>query len=214
MKTGDKVRFLNAVGGGIVRRFQNKDIVIVEEDDGFETPVLIRECVVIEEKNILENNIPRKPLTLPGKDVFGDLEQADIEAAPAAVRELLISATDLQEAMTQKTKADQTYRQPASVRKNKTPDILEVDLHINQLLDSTAGLNSTDMLSYQLSIFRKTMEENKTQKGRRIVFIHGKGDGVLRNALLTELKTKYKNFPFQDASFREYGFGATMVTVR
>ena len=60
MKIGDKVRFLNAVGGGIVRRFQNKEIVVVEEDDGFETPVLIRECVVVDEKNISNNNIPQK----------------------------------------------------------------------------------------------------------------------------------------------------------
>jgi hypothetical protein len=52
MKTGDKVRFLNAVGGGIVRRFKNKDIVIVEEEDGFETPVLIRECIVVEENTM------------------------------------------------------------------------------------------------------------------------------------------------------------------
>ena len=41
---------------------------------------------------------------------------------------------------------------------------------------------------------------------RSIVFIHGKGDGVLRKAILQELKYKYKNYESQDASFREYGF--------
>ena len=35
-----------------------------------------------------------------------------------------------------------------------------------------------------------------------------------RNAILKELKTKYRDYPYQDASFREYGFGATMVTIR
>ena len=29
-----------------------------------------------------------------------------------------------------------------------------------------------------------------------------------------ELKTKYKQYYYQDASFREYGFGATMVTIK
>ena len=48
---------------------------------------------------------------------------------------------------------------------------------------------------------------------QRIVFIHGKGDGVLRKAILTELKTKYPACKWQDASFKEYGYGATMVTV-
>jgi len=28
------------------------------------------------------------------------------------------------------------------------------------------------------------------------------------------LKTRYKQHYFQDASFREYGFGATMVTIK
>lgn len=40
------------------------------------------------------------------------------------------------------------------------------------------------------------------------------GEGVLRNAILKELKYKYKNCDVQDASFREYGFGATQVTIR
>ena len=48
---------------------------------------------------------------------------------------------------------------------------------------------------------------------RRIVFIHGKGEGVLRNALIKELRTHYKQCRYQDASFREYGYGATMVTI-
>mgnify|MGYP000107708567 CR=1 FL=1 len=38
VKIGDKVRFLNSVGGGIVRRFKGNDQVIVEDEDGFEYP--------------------------------------------------------------------------------------------------------------------------------------------------------------------------------
>ena len=34
MKIGDKVRFLSEVGGGIVKGFQGKDIVLVEDADG------------------------------------------------------------------------------------------------------------------------------------------------------------------------------------
>jgi len=58
------------------------------------------------------------------------------------------------------------------------------------------------------------MKANLTKKGQKIVFIHGKGDGILRTSLEKELKTAYKRqCIFQDASFREYGYGATMVTV-
>ena len=45
VKVGDRVRYLNAVGGGIVVRIA-KDIAYVDED-GFETPVLARELSLI-----------------------------------------------------------------------------------------------------------------------------------------------------------------------
>ena len=48
MKIGDKVRFLNEIGGGIVTGFRGKDIVLVEDADGFDIPMPIRECVVID----------------------------------------------------------------------------------------------------------------------------------------------------------------------
>ena len=75
-------------------------------------------------------------------------------------------------------------------------------------------MGNGEILNYQLEVFRKTLDEYKNKKGQKIVFIHGKGDGVLRKALLQELKYKYKTYQSQDASFREYGFGATMVTIR
>ena len=58
MKIGDKVRFLSEVGGGIVSGFQGKDIVLVQDEDGFDIPMPMRECVVIETDDY---NIKRKP---------------------------------------------------------------------------------------------------------------------------------------------------------
>lgn len=45
-KVGDTVRFLNSIGGGRIIRIKD-NIAYVEEEDGFETPVLLRECVVV-----------------------------------------------------------------------------------------------------------------------------------------------------------------------
>ena len=47
MKIGDKVRFLSETGGGIVSGFQGKNIVLVEDADGFEIPFPITEVVVV-----------------------------------------------------------------------------------------------------------------------------------------------------------------------
>ena len=126
----------------------------------------------------------------------------------------MISATDIQEAMQQKIREDRRVPHSIVKRKNTDSNVLEVDLHIGKLLDNTNGLNSTDMLNYQLDKFREVLEQYAGNKGQKIVFIHGKGNGVLRKAIEKELKTKYKSYYFQDASFREYGFGATMVTIK
>ena len=93
-------------------------------------------------------------------------------------------------------------------------EIIEVDLHADNLLDTTAGLSTADILNLQIDHFCRVMDENLRKPGQKIVFIHGKGEGVLRNAIMKELTHRYKGHDVQDASFREYGFGATQVTIR
>ena len=47
MKIGDKVRFLSEVGGGRVSGFQGKNIVLVEDEDGFEIPMQVKDVIVV-----------------------------------------------------------------------------------------------------------------------------------------------------------------------
>lgn len=99
-------------------------------------------------------------------------------------------------------------------KRQKIDGTLVIDLHADELLETTAGMNAADILHYQLDVFKKTMDENKKKKGQKIVFIHGKGEGVLRHALVHELNYRYKSCTYQDASFQEYGYGATQVTIK
>lgn len=123
-----------------------------------------------------------------------------------------IDEKQLQEAIKEKKNAElQTFHRP---QKQVVGNIVEIDLHCNELLETTAGMESKDILEYQMDVFRKTMDEYKLRKGQKIVFIHGKGDGILRQRILWELQTKYKRHHHQDASFKQYGYGATMVTIK
>ena len=106
----------------------------------------------------------------------------------------------------------QKPHQPVENPFKKLP-LIEVDLHIGELTDTTSGMEPKDMLELQLGEVRKTMEAHKRRQGQKIVFIHGKGEGVLRKAVLELLKKEYPKADLQDASFREYGFGATLVTI-
>ncbi|MDR2474447.1 MAG: DUF2027 domain-containing protein [Bacteroidales bacterium] len=345
IKTGDKVRFLNATGGGTVKRFIDKNIVCVEEPDGFETPVLIRECVVVESAadDLRLSSVDAAPKQPVAKNVVPPASEPEIEetaegekltvalaflplnlkslqtssfecflindsnyclfvcfmnrqAANWSCRHSVLlkpntkilvenfSAQDLNElkhiclqfvafktgkpfelknpysvdlridpvslfkihnfrendyfeedarifilvrndltekpitidpkALEKAMKEKLPTSLPTPAKKNEQKEVIEVDLHATELLDSLAGLDNAAILNYQLEKFRETLKQYSGKKGQKIVFIHGKGEGVLRKAILDELKTKYKNYYFQDASFREYGFGATLVKIR
>ena len=112
-------------------------------------------------------------------------------------------------------KKEQAERDPHVSKPHRSfrDNVIEVDLHISALLDNTNGLSNSVLLNTQLTEFRTIMERNRTNKGQKIVFIHGKGEGVLREAIIKELRHRYRNCEYQDASFREYGYGATLVTI-
>lgn len=135
-------------------------------------------------------------------------------------KEMYAKASDSNAQLAQNDNASSTYvRRYDDGRKSKfTPrkghDEEVVDLHADAVLETTAGMSSADILNYQLDIFRQTLEKFKNMKGKRIIFIHGKGEGVLRHAIVHELNYKYKSYPYQDASFQEFGYGATQVTIK
>jgi hypothetical protein len=360
MKIGDKVRFLSEVGGGIVKGFQGKNIVLVEDEDGFDIPMLDRELVVIdtddynievpipkEEKQTVKpkKNIIAKPeevddntdIELPPLEVAGgdklnvslayvpediklinstsfdaylvndsnyflyftymsgennswhvraqgliepnmkawlenfmqsDLNEmenisvqllafkkdkpfelhpatdvrlrldttkffkvhcfvdSDFFEKPALVksvvkddvpyRQYAVSSSEIEKEMILKRNND--MHQPARIIKKtdiKESDKIVIDLHLSELLDSTAGMSNSEMLNYQLGKFNETMTQYAGKHGQKLVFIHGKGEGVLRAAILNELQKKHKHdCQWQDASFKEYGYGATEVRIK
>ena len=132
----------------------------------------------------------------------------DRQAAPTA-----ISAETIEEAIVTKSVEKNPALKTRIEKKEKKDDILEIDLHIDKLLDDTTGMQPKDILDYQVSKFRQVMDANKKSKGLKIVFIHGKGEGVLRKELWKKLTLEYPSCDKQDASFLRYGFGATMVTI-
>lgn len=126
-------------------------------------------------------------------------------------RPLVVDSKRLKEQM---YKDEKNIAHEGKKKRQKDDGTLVIDLHADELLETTAGMNAADILHYQLDVFKKTMDENKKKKGQKIVFIHGKGEGVLRHALVHELNYRYKSCTYQDASFQEYGYGATQVTIK
>lgn len=361
MKIGDKVRFIYETGGGVVTGFRGKNVVLVEDKDGFEIPMPVNECVVVDtdEYNFVKKNPvskddnAKKKTTAPAKSTVDDeyedvpvvtyrpaerpegeklnvflaylpvdakslgnsrfeaylindsnyclyftyllaqdscrvlrsngllepnskifleefgreelngMERICVQILPfkekkpfvlkpainierridivkfyklhlfsdnpffddgaliyelvvddKPVKEIFTDAGEITKVILEKKKGDSRQEKLPQTKVARHSDILEIDLHIDELVETTAGMNSFDILNYQLDVVRKTIEENLRFKGKKIVFIHGKGEGVLRNAISQELRRRYPRCLSQDASFQKYGFGATMVIIK
>lgn len=89
-----------------------------------------------------------------------------------------------------------------------------IDLHIEQLSNRHESMNNIEMLNLQMDTFRVELQRAYQSRVPKVVFIHGVGNGILKQEITNELMHKHKAFRFQDASFQEYGYGATLVYLR
>lgn len=173
-----------------------------QENDFFELPALLY--------TIVENDKVTRPLVVDSKQLKEEMYQKEpkdhIEVTKADEKE--------NDTYVRRYNARKQTGNPFQLKHRGNDDIVVVDLHAHELLDTTTGMSAIDILNFQLQKFRDTLQQYKDKKGQRIVFIHGKGEGVLRRALINDLNYQYKKYQYQDASFQEYGYGATQVTIR
>lgn len=88
-----------------------------------------------------------------------------------------------------------------------------VDLHIGEILDNIAGLSSHDMLMLQMNYFRKALESAMAEEYRKVTFIHGVGNGTLKNSIIKELEI-YAHTEHAMASISKFGVGALDVIIK
>ena len=96
-----------------------------------------------------------------------------------------------------------------------TSEMEEVDLHIEELVESSIGLSAGEIMDIQMSRFNIALEGAIRSHTKKIIFIHGIGNGKLKYEIRKMLDTsKFSKYRYQDASFQEYGYGATMVILK
>ncbi len=89
----------------------------------------------------------------------------------------------------------------------------EIDLHIEALVDNHASWSRTEILEKQKSVIVKAIESAIAENYRRIIFIHGVGNFILKTELINILK-QYPTLHYFDASMQKYGRGATEVLIK
>lgn len=123
---------------------------------------------------------------------------------------------DKLDALNQKERkqAPDFYKKFNHVKKSKSTDYMEVDLHIENLIDNHKGMDNYQIVQVQMSNFRRSLNIALSRRLKKIVFIHGVGGGVLKSEIRFEIKEMYPNFELHDGSYQEYGQGATEVLLK
>lgn len=187
LKKNDRVNFLDAVGGGIVTKVDEASrLVWIETDDGFDVgPLAMSECVPV-------------------------VNSAEYMRHAHHT----ISAKNTPQAVTQEPKPSAPHTAVGKRSQRQSYEVV-VDLHLEALPTNGSGMTDVEKHQYQLQYFRMQMQQNIRFRGRRLVFIHGKGNGVLKNEIRQELLRNYKNkVDVHDADFSKYEEGATLVIVK
>lgn len=108
------------------------------------------------------------------------------------------------------SKKNYTSHKETKTGSRKALDVWEIDLHIESLVDSHTGMSNAEILSVQLKELRNFYNKAREKYIRKLVIIHGIGEGVLKSEVRMFLGKK-EGVEFYDADFREYGKGATAV---
>ncbi len=97
-------------------------------------------------------------------------------------------------------------------KKERFGPALEVDLHAEKLLPDPRKIPAHELLDLQVETARRQLEFAMRKRIQRLVFIHGVGEGVLREELHTLLR-RYEGLRYTDADYAAYGYGATEVYI-
>ena len=84
-----------------------------------------------------------------------------------------------------------------SIFKNKSQLVWEIDVHIENIVEHFYHLSNYEIINLQLEVCEEMILKAQRMKIRKLIIIHGKGQGVLRNEIHQMLYSF--NLDFKDA---------------
>ncbi|MCS6822202.1 MAG: Smr/MutS family protein [Microscillaceae bacterium] len=150
-----------------------------------------------------------KQLTLEAKHEISETKHKTLEIKHKS-SEIKLDAQKLREEMLEK----KTCASPHKVLSYIKPPKREIDLHIEALTDRYDQMNSQEMLELQLKTFERTLQEAIAVGMPEIIFIHGVGNGKLKQEIHKLLKQNKEIKGFEEAQREKFGYGATLVRIK
>lgn len=227
-QVGDKVKFLNQVGGGVVTKV-TPDTVFVQDDTGFDMPMppneLIRMADMTGAGKMFNSRIDVEVNDGVTEFKYKKADDTALATAPHAAlspeeenRQLKSQIANLKDQVNKLKKQLETLQRQNTQKLNDNvllqhmvaPGEAEVDLHIEKLHERPQSLTAHECFELQMRYFRICMTHAVLNHMKRVVFIHGVGKGILKDEILKEL-SMYDNIHYFDAPVTKYGSGATEV---
>ncbi len=114
----------------------------------------------------------------------------------------------------------QRVRQKQAFTRSKSQSAKHViDLHIEELIDDHSDLENHEIIQIQMTACRSFIRQSIDNGLKKVVIIHGKGQGVLKSEIYHYLPRLSNDLglslTFHDANFRSFGMGgATEVILK
>ena len=188
---GDRIRFLHQSGEGTVLAIEEGGAsLLVEDGDGFPMRFPARECLPVP-------NAAEEARAYASKDITkGELLERNVDE-----HVLKASQKDF----------DVKYRNPDATNMRKRDEHMEVDLHYHAITGARDSASPHEMLGLQMDHFDRMMRRAEEKRIPRIIFIHGVGQGRLRQEIRDALQAYWPHCTCREGDPRKYGHGATEV---
>lgn len=121
----------------------------------------------------------------------------------------MITEKKLSKILFQKSRALETAKISKPHATNNPGNEMEIDLHIEELLDDYSNMSNAEIIQVQLTYFQNALDKAINDHLRRLIVIHGVGNGRLKQEVRTLLDIHA--LKYYDASYARYGFGATEI---
>ena len=122
----------------------------------------------------------------------------------------MITDQKLSTILFQKNKESVTTKISKPHASNDPMKEMEIDLHIEELLEDYSNMSNAEIIQVQLHHFQNALDKAITEHLKKLIVIHGVGNGRLKQEVRSILE-RYDNLKFYDGSYARYGFGATEI---
>ncbi len=168
--------------------------------------------------------VDRSTVTIRDQDGFSRNFHSDKLVPRKTSADYGLNSIDIESQIIEKINASFTESKQIVISKKNIrnthydQEAFELDLHIESLTEDFFYMSNMEILQRQMLTCRMFVEKAIQRKAKKIVLIHGKGEGVLKaqiHAYLNRLEdTKPIAIIYKEASFSNYGGGATEVILR